>query len=130
MSVIPCHSQPINPGVGAGAHGKLTFANGDIQRRWKKRMPKEYMQAKSKSAGSKILQKSELPLEYMLNAMRLNKGFSISDFVNRSGLIFADIESVLQDLQRQELVEMSTDRVWPSARGHRFLNAIFAAFTD
>ena len=30
-------------GIGAGAHGKLTFADGRILRTWKTRLPKDYL---------------------------------------------------------------------------------------
>ena len=115
-------------GIGAGAHGKLTTADGRILRRWKRRMPSEYLQATDKLAGSKQLSVEDLPLEFMMNALRLNEGFSPALFEARTGLGFAALAAPLADLQREGLLEVGPDRVRTTARGHLFLDDVLARF--
>ena len=63
-------------GIGAGAHGKLSFAHRVI-RQVRAREPRLYMErALSADPGSAVVQdeevsRADLPFEFMLNALRL-----------------------------------------------------------
>ncbi|MGH8136217.1 MAG: radical SAM family heme chaperone HemW, partial [Steroidobacteraceae bacterium] len=69
-------------GIGAGAHGKVTV-NGQVIRTEKFRMPREYLRRAVRGSGNAdtrwVVPAAELPFEYMLNAMRLNEGFTVVD---------------------------------------------------
>jgi coproporphyrinogen III oxidase-like Fe-S oxidoreductase len=101
-------------GIGAGAHGKLTFAApNDLVRTEKPRQPRDYLDRfeASESAGTaetwgarRRVPPAELPFEFMLNALRLNDGFTIRDFEQRTGLVVEIIEPALQHARGRGLV--------------------------
>ena len=73
-------------GLGAGAHAKLSFADGRIERRAKRRNPGLYMAHAATAArleSSATIARAELPFEFMLNALRLNEGV-VADSFRRS----------------------------------------------
>src|SRR5215470_980381 len=74
-------------GVGAGAHGKITFADrGEIVRTAQQREPRRY-QAGSPAAITRTAAKTaDLPFEFMMNALRLAEGFETRLFGERTGL--------------------------------------------
>src|SRR5690348_5205961 len=76
-------------GIGAGAHAKLTHADGTIRRRWKLRAPRGYLEYAGTArgiGGDNVVTTDQLPFEFMLNALRLNAGFALADFEARTGL--------------------------------------------
>ena len=115
-------------GIGAGAHGKITLADQQIIRRWKTRAPEDYLAKQDKLAGSKAIDRSELALEFMMNHLRLNEGFTKELFSHRTGLFFSDIEPKLIDLEKQELLEKAGPFYRPTTRGRLFLNNMIAYF--
>jgi len=74
-------------GVGAGAHGKLTFAPDTIVRTVQPREPRRYLAATPAAALTrKNVPTADLPFEFMLNALRLVEGFEAATFVERTGV--------------------------------------------
>jgi putative oxygen-independent coproporphyrinogen III oxidase len=117
-------------GIGAGAHGKLSFAHR-VVRQVRYREPGLYME--NALAGRAVAQeqevaRSELPFEYMLNALRLKEGFELRQFSERTGLPLTAIEKPLQQAQHKGLIERDLQRVWPSERGLDFLSDLQALF--
>jgi oxygen-independent coproporphyrinogen-3 oxidase len=117
-------------GIGAGAHGKLTdAATGAIQRRWKTRQPNHYLDPeKAFCSGVKTLLGAELPLEFMMNALRLNSGFNSDLYRQRTGMDLTDIEPTLASLQQRVLLQRASGIIAPTELGRRFLNELLAAF--
>src|SRR5690606_22051474 len=75
-------------GIGAGAHGKHTSADGEILRRAKTRNPRTYMELAGTDAAvriERISAPSELVLEFMMNALRLSEGVPIDEFEAATG---------------------------------------------
>ncbi|TGD72729.1 radical SAM family heme chaperone HemW [Mangrovimicrobium sediminis] len=117
-------------GVGAGAHGKVTDAHGDVWRYTKTRMPADYMRAQDPTAQRHQVPRDELAGEFMLNALRLNAGFALADFEARTCL---SREVLAPGIQRQVdngLLECDGDRVRASPLGRRFLDSVIAEFFD
>ncbi|MDO4724754.1 MAG: radical SAM family heme chaperone HemW [Comamonadaceae bacterium] len=118
-------------GLGAGAHSKLSFAHR-IVRQVRVRDPQRYMQAAL--AGQAIAQEHEvarqdLPFEFMLNALRLRAGFSLSDYQRRTGMPLSGIEPALQQaLQRGLLEQPGPDLLRPTERGFDFLSDLQQLF--
>ena len=117
-------------GIGAGAHSKLSFAHR-VVRQVRFRDPMRYMQ--QALAGNALAQDSEvartdLPFEYMLNALRLRNGFGLRDFTERTGLAITAIEAGLQEAERKGLIERDFARVRPTVRGFDFLSDLQALF--
>ena len=122
-------------GIGAGAHGKISFALPQgILRTVKPKQPREYQeQVLRASPGAAVGESSyivpkDLPFEFMLNALRLNEGFTVHDYRRQTGL---EIDSVLAELaggQRRGLLAQEADAWRPTELGRRFLNDLQASF--
>mgnify|MGYP001627235666 CR=1 FL=1 len=117
-------------GIGAGAHSKISFPHR-VVRQVRNREPRLYME--NALAGSAIAQdeevaRSELPFEFMLNALRLKDGFALNDFMDRTGLPLSAIEKPLQEAQAKGLVEGDFARVRPTERGFDFLSDLQSLF--
>ena len=119
-------------GIGAGAHGKLTLpAQERILRRWKKKHPTEYLaQAGTADAigGDEDLPADRLPFEFMLNALRLNDGFALDLFSQRTGLSADAIEPTLRAAEARGWMQREDDRLRTTELGARFLNDVMASF--
>jgi putative oxygen-independent coproporphyrinogen III oxidase len=120
-------------GIGAGAHGKLSFAHR-VMRQVKAREPKLYMdKALSSNPWDCMVQETEvsrtdLPFEFMLNALRLTAGFSLADFSDRTGLALTAIQKSLDEAEKKGLIERDFTQVRPTARGLDFLSDLQALF--
>lgn len=139
---ISAYSQPDSPcrhnlnywqfgdylGIGAGAHGKLTLIDGHIIRRNKYRHPEQYQRATQPVNHEHSLTPATLPLEFMLNALRLTQGTPLSLFTERTGLSCSTIQEPIQAAVAQGLLEPVTTHLQPTQRGHLFLNNLLAHF--
>ena len=117
-------------GIGAGAHGKISFPHR-VVRQVRYRDPKLYMD--QALAGRPLAQedevaRSDLPFEFMLNALRLREGFALAQFTQRTGLAPSAIEQPLKEAERRGLVERDLARVRPTERGFDFLSDLQALF--
>lgn len=117
-------------GIGAGAHGKLT-GNGRIIRTVRSSNPRTYMQNVARGlfeAERRVVEKEDLPFEFMLNALRLRDGVSRRDWVLHTGLTLDVIDPVVKQLQQEGLLEDSEDRILPTDLGRRFLSDVQERF--
>ncbi len=120
-------------GIGAGAHGKITLpAEAGILRRWKPKHPQSFIDSAGTPAGiggDERIAVEQRPFEFMLNALRLNNGFSLIDFEARTGLDRAAIAAPLAAAdQAGWLAVIDADRLRPTPLGQRFLNDVIALF--
>ena len=117
-------------GIGAGAHGKLSFSDRIVRQvRW--REPAMYMDnalAGRAQSNEIVVAPDQLPVEYMMNALRLAEGFELPRFAERTGQSSAVIDGALQRAQSCGLIERDGVRVWPTARGFDFLSDLQALF--
>jgi putative oxygen-independent coproporphyrinogen III oxidase len=117
-------------GLGAGAHGKLSFPDRIVRQvRW--REPAMYVERAL--AGAAVSNEHEvgacdLPFEFMLNALRLADGFELTRFAERTGQSVASIDAALRAARERGLVELSRERVMPTARGFDFLSDLQQLF--
>ena len=117
-------------GIGAGAHSKLSFAHR-IVRQVRFREPKRYMEGAL--AGAAVAQSDEvaiadLPFEFMLNALRLKEGFSLTQFGERTGLAVTSIQKGLEEAERKGLLARDLRHAWPTERGLDFLSDLQSLF--
>ena len=130
-------------GIGAGAHGKITQPElSRITRFWKTRLPKHYLDAASSNkisanlgghqntfgGGSEILSQESLPLEFLMNVLRLNDGASAQYLNERTGLELSALEPQWHELTRKGLVEIVDNNLRPTEFGRRFLNRVLEAY--
>jgi putative oxygen-independent coproporphyrinogen III oxidase len=113
-------------GIGAGAHGKLSFPDR-ITRHVRAKQPDAYMRANPRTE-ERVVPAHELPFEFMLNALRLVEGFDVPLFAERTGLPLHVIEAQLASAEERKLLERDWRRIRPSERGRHFLNELLAAF--
>ena len=117
-------------GIGAGAHGKLSFPHRVLrQLRW--RDPARYMEralAGQPLASEDEVARAALPFEFMLNLLRLRAGFALTTFTGRTGLPLSALEPGLAEAEQRGLVERDAHRVWPTPRGFDFLSDLQALF--
>ena len=112
-------------GIGAGAHGKLSFADR-ITRHERAKQPREYLG--DAQMITRVLELKEIPFEFMLNALRLVEGFPAQLFSERTGLPAATVESALRMAEGKGLIERDLKRIRPTARGRRFLDDLVGLF--
>ena len=107
-------------GIGAGAHGKLSFADR-VTRHERIKQPREYL-ASNAEVPQRVIEAKELPFEFMLNALRLIDGFPQELFAARCGLLLSAVEAGLRGAEEKGLIERDTRTIRPTGRGRRFLN--------
>ncbi|NMQ18466.1 oxygen-independent coproporphyrinogen III oxidase-like protein [Candidatus Competibacter phosphatis] len=119
-------------GIGAGAHGKLSDpAAGQIQRLWKVKHPRDYLARAGTPAGvggDAPVREAELPLEFLMNALRLVEGVPAALFGERAGLPLAALEPGWSQARARGLLENDPERLQASELGLRFLNDLLQAF--
>ena len=123
-------------GLGAGAHGKLSFSDR-IERQARLKHPKAYMDAvfsepSTDHAGhlaeTRCLSHGDRVFEFMMNALRLNEGFEARLFESRTGLSIAAAEPGLAAAERGGLLLRERHNIRPSQTGQRFLNELLQLF--
>ena len=119
-------------GIGAGAHGKITLPDEQrIIRTTKTRLPADYLQREhSYMASCNSIRKEELPLEFMMNALRLNEGANSLFFSERTGIPYNNIKNICDKLVDMSLLENDPARICTTPKGHRFLNSILELFAE
>ena len=116
-------------GIGAGAHAKLSTPDGRIQRTWKTRLPKDYLDpAKAFQAGERLLEADELPFEFLMNVLRLSEGVPAELFSQRTGLPLQQLERSRREAERQGLLQADQTRLVATAKGQLFLNDLLQQF--
>lgn len=118
-------------GLGAGAHGKLSFPERIVRQvRW--REPRAYIEkalAGQAVSNEHEVAASDLPFEFMLNALRLADGFEPALFAERTGLSIAAIDAPLERALQRGLLERRPDgRIAPTPRGFDFLSDLQQLF--
>ncbi|CAN5792816.1 radical SAM family heme chaperone HemW [soil metagenome] len=119
-------------GIGAGAHSKLSFPHRII-RQVRYKQPQKYMDESLRGAAvqeSNEIPTKEIGFEFMLNALRLNQGFSVNLFSDRTGLLLNDLEKPLIIAEQKGLITRDHQIIKPSDLGRRFLNDLQQLFLD
>ena len=117
-------------GIGAGAHGKLSFPERIVRQvRW--REPAAYM-AKA-LAGQAVSNETtvaagDLPFEFMLNALRLKDGVELGLFAERTGLSPTQLDAAIDQGVQRGLLQRQGALLVPTARGFDFLSDLQQLF--
>ncbi|MDE1949763.1 MAG: oxygen-independent coproporphyrinogen III oxidase-like protein, partial [Burkholderiales bacterium] len=117
-------------GLGAGAHGKLSFPTRIVRQvRW--REPETYManalEGRAVSNETEVTA-GDLPFEFMLNALRLKEGFDLGLFAERCGLPLQRLEPAIERAVSRGLLVREGRHLAPSARGFDFLSDLQQMF--
>jgi oxygen-independent coproporphyrinogen-3 oxidase len=118
--------------IGAGAHDKLTNSAGNtISRSARHRIPGRYMELAGSTdviVQARDLRPGERALEFMLNALRLPRGFPLALFRERTGLDAGAIAAPLDHCVRRGWIHVGAGRVTPTPLGLLFLNEALEQF--
>jgi oxygen-independent coproporphyrinogen-3 oxidase len=125
-------------GIGAGAHGKVSFFDEQgqvvrVERTIKEPHPRRYMEAiraspKALTIESRLVGRDEYAFEFMLNALRLKNGVPRTFFPERTGVPLAEIEAMVQDAVVRGLIVPDDAAFRTTALGWRFLNDAVQCF--
>lgn len=119
-------------GIGPGAHGKLTNHEG-ARRSMRHKLPKIYLAAAgfgNFTQTDEVIATDALIGEFMMNALRLNAGFTTALFERHTGLpwlaVSRDVESAVRDGFLEWVV--AGNHLRPTLQGRRFLNVLLQRF--
>ena len=119
-------------GIGAGAHGKISDAQHQrITRSWKVKNPRDYLAKAATPArigGTQALQRNDVGLEFMMNALRLTDGFPVALFAEHTGQPISIAKQGLQQAEEKGLIEWDIHTIRPTELGRRFLNDLLGLF--
>lgn len=117
-------------GIGAGAHSKLTDMSQQVATRiWKTKHPKNYLDPQQPFiAGQQMISATEMPFEFMLNALRLYQAIPLVLFEANAGLSSAALTAKLQLAQAKKLLVVENEQIITTELGRRFLNNVLEIF--
>jgi len=117
-------------GIGPGAHGKLSSHAG-IRREMRHKHPTRYLEGAARGdfvQEARDVGMTELPFEFMMNALRLTGGVPAQLFASRTGIPLAAIADELRTARARGLLEPGDDDIRPTEHGRRFLNDLLQIF--
>ena len=112
-------------GIGAGAHGKITQRD-NIWRTVKTKHPEHYL--KQPLASAQAIETEELPLEFVMNQLRLKQGFTLAHYSAVTGLNPNTLEPALSNAIEQGLLDYKNQHYRCSEQGWYFLDSILEKF--
>jgi putative oxygen-independent coproporphyrinogen III oxidase len=116
-------------GIGAGAHGKITQAlPNQITRTFKPKSPEQYLKDTHKNGGAEFIALAELPLEFIMNHLRLKQGFSIDTYQARTGLSISTLEPALSNCVKEGLLIHHDKHYYCSEQGWNFMDNVLEKF--
>lgn len=118
-------------GLGAGAHGKITDPpQGQIWRSQMPASPGAYMEMMENGGEGRWHQVSEddAEFEFMLNALRLQTGFDLALFEERTGLPPSRIEDKVMEMQQKNWATLHQNHLQLTSQGQTFLNEVTQLF--
>jgi oxygen-independent coproporphyrinogen-3 oxidase len=114
-------------GIGAGAHGKISLSQPEnIIRTVKLKKPEQYL--KDNSAKITQISSNELPLEFMMNQLRLKAGFNLEHFQASTGLSNDSVAHALSCCTNENLLMAREGHYFCSDKGWNFLDNILEKF--
>lgn len=114
--------------IGAGAHGKVSMPDG-VYRFQKTRQPKDYLaKMPAEHLQFKRIADTELPFEFMMNALRLSDGVSCDNYTARTGQALYKLQHTLQHLRAKKLLVDDPMRLQCTETGRLYLNTVLEEF--
>jgi len=115
-------------GIGAGAHAKISdAATQSIVRTSRVKHPRTYLDTAHSTrriSTTSRLTADDVVLEFAMNALRLERGFSFTSFTTATGLPQATIEAIVNNGLADGLLSVKNDSIRPTPRGQRYLNEL------
>jgi len=118
-------------GLGAGAHGKITVPpEGKVWRTQMPASPGGYVQEMKRSNPGRttLVSDNDAVFEFMLNTLRLQKGFDLSLFELRTGLSISKVDAQLNEIQEKKWAVIDQNRLQLTPKGQQYLNDVVGLF--
>lgn len=117
--------------LGAGAHGKITDLNtGDIKRYCKQKIPRNYLNpAHPFTSNENLIALSDIPLEFMLNILRLSQGAPLAYYTQRTPAQQALIDPIITKAVSDGLLAITAGNLHATTRGTQILNDVVNLFS-
>ena len=114
-------------GIGCGAHGKLTQADGRIVRTVKTRHPRGFMKGTYLDKQHEV-EDHDKPFEFFMNRFRLLEAAPRADFRRYTGLEEAVIRAQLDQAIAAGYVDETAEQWQITEKGKLFLNSLLELF--
>ena len=116
-------------GIGAGAHGKITQTlPHKITRSFKPKSPEQYLNNTHKNGGADVISVADLPLEFIMNHLRLKQGFTLETYQSTTGLASTTLEPALSACLQQGLISYQDNHYSCSEQGWNFMDNVLEKF--
>ncbi len=116
-------------GIGCGAHGKLTQADGTLMRTVKVRHPRGYMQGNYLDKRHRV-EPADLPFEFFMNRFRLLEPTPRHEFSDFTGLDENVVRPALDQALAGDYIT-ENDSYWQvTEKGKLFLNPLLELFME
>jgi len=115
--------------IGCGAHGKLTFPDGDILRFSKTKHPKGYLRGEY-LYEEKNVEKNDRAFEFFMNRFRLLEAVPKQEFEHYTGLSQSAVKNQIDFAIQQNYIVETPDYWQITEHGKLFLNELLALFLD
>lgn len=118
-------------GIGCGAHGKLSFADGRIVRTTKIKHPRGFLDLmKPYLIDEQEVADHDRPFEFFMNRFRLLEACPKQDFIDKTGLGFESIQETIDWAKEKKYLD-ETETHWQiTEHGKLFLNDLLEAFVS
>ncbi|WP_300174380.1 radical SAM family heme chaperone HemW [uncultured Aliivibrio sp.] len=118
-------------GIGCGAHGKLSFADGRIVRTTKIKHPRGFLDLmKPYLIDEQEVADHDRPFEFFMNRFRLLEACPKQDFIDKTGLGLESIQETMDWAKEKKYLE-ETETHWQiTEHGKLFLNDLLEAFVS
>ena len=118
-------------GIGCGAHGKLSFADGRIVRTTKIKHPRGFLDLmKPYLIDEQEVADHDRPFEFFMNRFRLLEACPKQDFIDKTGLGLESIQEIMDWAKEKKYLE-ETETHWQiTEHGKLFLNDLLEAFVS
>ncbi|MFC0309484.1 radical SAM family heme chaperone HemW [Gallibacterium trehalosifermentans] len=113
--------------IGCGAHGKVTFPEGNILRYSQTKHPQGYLQGNYRYQQYEIAEKDR-PFEFFMNRFRLLEPVAKQDFMQFTGLSLMTIEKQIDAAQKQDYIVEHREYWQITEHGKLFLNDLLTLF--
>ncbi|MBY5992616.1 radical SAM family heme chaperone HemW [Ferrimonas balearica] len=116
-------------GIGCGAHGKITLADGQLLRTTKVKHPRGYLEAGRDPMATQLpVALEDQALEYYMNRLRLMEPMPLAELAERTQLSHAQVAKPLAWAEQRKLIRRDDQQMQLTEQGHRYLNELLAQF--